>query len=287
MNKKKGVLTPLAAFALVLSLTISTPALATSAYETQEWYLNYLQQYSSSRMTVGQPSPTQLPVSSRSAQTTQLPNTRPPQTTIPPANPPSRYYPAPWGTPEQTNNWYLDYLNRYRPTGPIGYTPADPSRPPATTPPRAPQSLPTDPQSPPSEPPADNASLTAEEQQLMSYINEERAKNGVGPVAEDPDLVRIARLRAEKLVELDYFDHNIPGYGTAGQQLTRDGYRYAYLGENLSAAGSVYQAHAQIVRSSAHRQIMLDPKFTKVGIGIAHYTNKAGIVVVEIFVEPY
>lgn len=233
------------------------------------------------------PTSAQLPPPGRAPQATQPTPTPPPQATIPPANPPSGYYPVLRGTPQPTSNWYLDYLNRYQPARPIGDTPADQFRLPVVFLPSVPQNPPADRQSTPSELPVGNPSLTAEEKQLMSYINEERAKNGVGPVVVDPELVRIARLRAEKLVELDYFGHNIPGYGTAGQQLSRDGYRYAYVGENLSAAGSVYQARAQIVRSSAHRQIMLDPKFTKVGIGIAHYTNKAGIVVVEIFVEPY
>jgi len=286
VNKKKGFRAPLTVSALVLSLAMSTPALATSAYATKEWYLNYLRQYSGSRTAATQPASTQMPTTSRAPQTAQPPTTRPLQTTIPPGNLPSGYYQVPQGTPQPTNNWYLNYLNRYQLTGPIANRPANQSQPPAA-PPGVLQNPSPDRESTPSEPSADNPSLTAEEEQLMSYINEERARNGVGPVVADQELVRIARLRAEKLVELDYFDHNIPGYGTAGQQLTRDGYRYAYVGENLSAAGSVYQAHAQIVRSSAHRQIMLDPKFTKVGIGIAHYTNKAGIVVVEIFVEPY
>lgn len=270
MRKKLSTLTVITVTAITV-LALSATAWGAPAYGSAEWYLNYMQKYSTSLLTPSQPSPTPTP------NPTPDPNPIPaPNPTPTPKPNPTPSYPS---NPQQNPNWYLDYLNQYQSTRPSSPTPSTPAPQPTPTP-----NLPVDKDPEPEQPPA---SLTAEEQQLLSYINQERAKVGAAPVTVDPELVRVARLRADKLIELDSYEHNIPGYGTAGQQLTREGYKYAYLGENLAAAGSVYQAHANLMRSSSHKAIMLDPKFTKVGIGISHYTgNKSGIMAIELFAQP-
>lgn len=306
MKRKEGTATLLAASTLVLSLTISTPALATSSYGTQQWYLNYMQQYSSGRLGPAQPTPAQPPAPTdpdvtppgepaepaAPAQPSNPPAGEPAQPGNPPAdlpsqpsNPPATSPTAPvYSSPtagQSVNDWYLNYLRQYQYTRP--YVPA-PSQPGTSNPSDPAPNAPVD---RPSQPSYDVPTyLTPEEQELLHYINEERAANGVGVVTVDPELVRVARLRAEKLVELGGIQHDIPGYSTAGKQLTREGYKYAYLGEDLAAAGSVYQAHKQLVKSSPHREIMLEPRFTKVGIAVAHWKNRPGVVVVEIFVQP-
>lgn len=103
----------------------------------------------------------------------------------------------------------------------------------------------------------------------------------------DPELVRLARLKAEDVATYDYFGHTSPTYGTPGQMLTNAGYRWAAAGETIARAGSVYKAHAMLMASSAHRQIILSEEYTKVGIGVAHYRGRPGLVVVELFVRPY
>lgn len=300
MKKKKGVATLLAAATLTLTLTISTPALAVSSYGTQQWYLNYLQQYTTGRVAPAQPVPAQPPAAptkpAEPSQPATPPVGQPAQPQTPPAEQPSQpSNPAPaypsqplYSSPypgQSANDWYLNYLRKYQYGGvytPAPSQPAGPSQPTQPTTPSNP--APNDPVTPPS---YDIPSyLTPEEQELLRYINNERTANGRGIVTVDPELVRIARLRAEKMIELGGIEHNLPDYGTAGKQLTREGYKYAYLGEDLASAGSVYQAHKQLVASSAHREIMLDPRFTKIGIAVAHWKNRPGVVVVEIFVQP-
>ena len=69
------------------------------------------------------------------------------------------------------------------------------------------------------------------------------------------------------LVEPGIYEHNIPGYGTAGQQLRE---QYAYLGENYR---SRFRLKPMLTgRSSGHKAIMLDP-VQQSGIGISHYTG--------------
>ncbi|MGI6129699.1 MAG: CAP domain-containing protein [bacterium] len=275
--KKKLLSLTVVTVSLVAVLALSATTWAAPAYGSAEWYLQYMQQYSNSPLTPSRPT-TPTPTPNPKPNPTPNPTPNPNPTPTPRPNP-SPSYPT---NPQQNPNWYLDYLNRYqnnRPSTPYPTSPAPSPNPnPNPNPPDGGQ---------PEEPPTDiPAGLTAEEQQLINYINQERAKAGVGPVTVDLELVRVARIRANKLVEIRSYEHNIPGLGTAGQHLTREGYKYSYLGENLAAAGSVYQAHANLIRSSGHRAIMLDPKFNKVGVGVSRYTgNMSGVMVIEIFAQ--
>jgi len=278
--KRKFMTLTIVAVAIITVLALSATAAAAPAYGSTDWYLKYMQQYSSSPLTPSRPT-TQVP-SQPNPTPTPTPDPEPaPNPTPTPSPNPTPVYPT---NPQQNPNWYLNYLNQYKYTRPSTTTPVTPVPQPNPNP-DPPADNDPEPEQPPVETPT---GLTAEEQQLLNYINQERAKVGAGPVTVDPELVRVARLRADKLVELGTYEHNIPGYGTAGQQLTKEGYKYAYLGENLAAAGSVYQAHANLMRSSGHKAIMLDPKFSKVGVGISHYTgNKSGLMAIEIFAQPY
>jgi uncharacterized protein YkwD len=129
--------------------------------------------------------------------------------------------------------------------------------------------------------------LTEEESRLYTWINRERAAAGRAPVSVDPELMRLARLKAQDVATYDYSGHTSPVYGTSGQMLTRAGYRWAACGEVIAKAGSIYKAHVMLMASSSHRQIILDGSYTRVGIGVARYSGQPGLVVVEIFVRPY
>lgn len=262
--KKLSILAAMAMASFIV-VAISSLAWGAPAYGSAEWYLNYMQQYSGSPSTPSQPQTPSLPKPNPIPTPTPTPEPKP----APQPNPsPAPTYPSNSG---QNPNWYLDYLNQYQNIRPIAPIPTNPHPIPDPKPnPTPPVTKPTD--------------LSSEEQQLLDYINRERSEAGVDPVVLDPELVRVARIRATKLVETGTYEHNIPGLGTAGQHLTKEGYKYSLVGENLAAAGSVYQAHANLIRSNGHKSILLDPRYTKVGVGIGRYSgNKSGVAVIEIF----
>ena len=49
--------------------------------------------------------------------------------------------------------------------------------------------------------------------------------------------------------------------------MDRAGISYSIAGENLALAPSVVRAHDGLMNSSGHRRNILDPAFTKIGIG--------------------
>ena len=165
-----------------------------------------------------------------------------------------------------------------------GFTPSAPS----PTSPSAP-----DPAPPPSSPPAEKPAvpsapswMTQNEAQAFVMLNEARIRNGVPPIEAHQALTEQARLKAQDMVENNYFAHRSPTYGTAGNMVRQAGIPFSALGENLSGAGNVQQAHVQLEYSSkGHRQIMLNPNYNYVGIGVVRTIATPGVTMVQIFIR--
>lgn len=117
-------------------------------------------------------------------------------------------------------------------------------------------------------------------------LNEFRIENNLDPLQADYELTRVARLKAQDMVDHDYFSHVSPTYGSISQMLRNEGISFSRAAENLSKAGNVSQAHVQLVYSTkGHRQIMLNPNYNNVGIGVKPLKKTPGIVMVQLFTD--
>lgn len=124
-------------------------------------------------------------------------------------------------------------------------------------------------------------SLTADEQQMVDLVNQERAKNGLPALKVNYDLVKAARLKAKDMVSLNYFSHTSPTYGDPFTMLRQLGITYRTAGENLAGAPSVETAHRNLMNSSGHRANILNSSFTEIGIGVASGSQYGKIFVQE------
>ena len=145
---------------------------------------------------------------------------------------------------------------------------------PAPTPKPAPQPAPT-PQPTPSPAPQTPANdalltapLTAQEQQMIDLVNQERTKAGVKPLTADMRLVKAARMKSLDMIKNNYFGHQSPVYGSPFDLLKAQGITYKTAGENIAGNASVANAHTSLMNSSGHRANILNPDYTKIGIGI-------------------
>jgi uncharacterized protein YkwD len=165
-----------------------------------------------------------------------------------------------------------------------GFTPSDP----APTSPAAPDPAPSNSSPPPAEKPTVPKApswMTQNEAQAFVMLNEARIRNGVSPIVAHQLLSEQARLKAKDMANNNYFAHTSPTYGSAGNMVRQAGVPFRSLGENLSRAGNVQQAHVQLEYSNkGHRQIMLNPNYNYVGIGIVPWQATPGIVMVQIFI---
>lgn len=100
---------------------------------------------------------------------------------------------------------------------------------------------------------------------IVRYANEERAKAGVGALVLDPALCRMAEVRTSECALA--YSHTRPdgrGFHTAAQDM---GIPFHLLGENLGMGYKTgYRAVAGWMGSPKHRENLLDPKFTRIGV---------------------
>lgn len=122
-----------------------------------------------------------------------------------------------------------------------------------------------------------------EEEDLVAAINTERTSRGLTPLALDPLLIEAARAHSREMCSLNYFAHLSP---TQGDETPADRYldelhtfnekrpARALVGENIfyaSVTNDAYNAdyaHQRLMASPGHRQNILEPRFTKVGVGL-------------------
>ena len=112
------------------------------------------------------------------------------------------------------------------------------------------------------------APITAQEQQMVNLVNQERTLQGLKALAVDTRLVRVARMKSMDMIKNNYFGHQSPVYGSPFDLLKSQGITYRTAGENLAGNSSVTSAHTGLMNSSGHRANILNANFTKIGIGI-------------------
>lgn len=169
------------------------------------------------------------------------------------------------------------------------YIPPAPSNPAYPSPSPKPEPEPDPGSSPDPDPPQQPekpSGLTSAEAQAFALLNETRANYNLPPLEIHYGLVETARLKAQDIAENNYFSHVSPTYGSLAQMLRDAGISYSRAAENLSKAGNVSQAHIQLLYSTkGHREIMLSPNYSQVGIGISSLKNVPGIIMVQHYID--
>lgn len=107
------------------------------------------------------------------------------------------------------------------------------------------------------------------ENQVIELTNKERAKNGLPPLTPHWELSRVARYKSADMRDKNYFQHNSPTYGTPFDMIKSFGISYKSAGENIAAGQTTPQ---QVVNSwmnsSGHRQNILNPNYTHIGVAM-------------------
>jgi len=130
-----------------------------------------------------------------------------------------------------------------------------------------------EPEQPEPEQPApdpESSILTAEEMQMFNLVNQERVKMGLKPLKIHEGLVKLARLKSKDMIDLGYFAHQSPTYGSPFDMMRSAGISYTYAGENLAGASTVSRAHTSLMNSPGHRANILNANYTHIGIGIVN-----------------
>lgn len=118
-------------------------------------------------------------------------------------------------------------------------------------------------------PTPENASLVV--QAIIDQTNRSRAENGLPPVQPNAALMQAAQLHSQDMGRIDRMLHDIPGVPLARLTDRAASVRYDYrlLGENIAYnQASAADVVSSWMNSPPHRENMLNPAFTDIGVGL-------------------
>lgn len=128
-----------------------------------------------------------------------------------------------------------------------------------------------------------SSTLTADELEVFNLINQQRANNGLSALKIDAEVQRVARIKAQDMVDNNYFAHNSPIYGTPFNMLKNFGISYKTAGENIAGNSSNSAAVTAWMNSSGHKANILNSGYNYTGIGVVS-SPKYGKIYVQMFI---
>ena len=106
---------------------------------------------------------------------------------------------------------------------------------------------------------------------MISRVNQYRDQHGLGPLRKNPTLMEVAQAHAEAMLSDSCFAHRCPERPDLSARLRQAGYPYRIAAENIAAG---FERPERVVdfwmRSTTHRENMLDPRVAEVGVGYAY-----------------
>jgi len=104
--------------------------------------------------------------------------------------------------------------------------------------------------------------------QVVTLVNQERAKVGLKALQTDALLNKVATEKARDMDVNNYFSHTSPHYGSPFDMMRSFGVTYRSAGENI-ASGQPTPARVMQdwMNSPGHRANILNASFTKIGVG--------------------
>ncbi|MEA5094813.1 hypothetical protein SDC9_56287 [bioreactor metagenome] len=112
------------------------------------------------------------------------------------------------------------------------------------------------------------------EQKVAELVNIERQKAGLSALTFDQSVSNVARTKSKDMAANNYFAHQSPTYGSAGDMLTKFGIKWSAWGENIASGQKTPEAVVTAwMNSPGHRANILSTNFSKIGVGYAVNSN--------------
>ena len=127
------------------------------------------------------------------------------------------------------------------------------------------------------------ASMNSDEKEVFDLINKQRTNNGLQALRIDNEVQKVVRIKAQDMVDNNYFAHESPTYGSPFQMLKSFKISYKTAGENIAANSSNSGAVNAWMNSSGHKANILNSSYNYTGIGVVS-SKKYGKMYVQMFI---
>jgi len=150
----------------------------------------------------------------------------------------------------------------------------------------------------PSSPPGISYTEAEAEELIIVLVNDERQQFSLPTLSEDPLLTSLAREHSTSMVENNFFSHDrYPGersfsYGQPpgtirGENIAMMPTRRVIPGPYLSLQEVCEWAVSAWMSSSGHRENILEPRYTKTGVGVSFSEGGEYLYITQIFEGEY
>lgn len=107
-----------------------------------------------------------------------------------------------------------------------------------------------------------------DEKYLFDAVNRERTSQGLRALMWDSSLAAAARTHLRKMVDAKRLSHQLSGEADLSRRLREAGAHFSMVAENIALAPSVDELHIGWMNSIPHRDNILNPKLTAIGIAV-------------------
>lgn len=122
--------------------------------------------------------------------------------------------------------------------------------------------------------PSADTTVSSYENEVIRLVNEIRVKNALSVLQSDWQLSRVARYKSQDMKDNNYFSHQSPTYGSPFDMMKSFGISYKRAAENIAKGQNSPQSVVNAwMNSSGHRANILNPSFTKIGVGYVKSGN--------------
>lgn len=129
----------------------------------------------------------------------------------------------------------------------------------------------------------ETSNMNSDEKEVFDLINKQRTNNGLAALKNDSEVQRVARIKAQDMVDNNYFSHTSPTYGSPFDMLKSFKISYKTAGENIAGNSSNSSAVTAWMNSSGHKANILSSNFNYTGIGVVS-SPKYGKMYVQLFI---
>jgi uncharacterized protein YkwD len=112
------------------------------------------------------------------------------------------------------------------------------------------------------------ATTSGDTDTVVALVNKERAEAGCAPVTVDKRLTTAAQEHSQDQADTGEMSHIGSDGSTLGQRITRAGYTWRKVGENVASGTTSAERAMQLwMNSDAHRKNILNCAFEDTGVG--------------------
>ena len=129
----------------------------------------------------------------------------------------------------------------------------------------------------------ETSNMNSDEKEVFDLINKQRTNNGLAALKNDSEVQRVTRIKAQDMVDNNYFSHTSPTYGSPFDMLKSFKISYKTAGENIAGNSSNSSAVTAWMNSSGHKANILNSNFNYTGIGVVS-SPKYGKMYVHLFI---